>query len=68
MEAGRLPRTRTAEAGCQGKGLKSSVLSEKPGLDSRSVSLSPQHSPFLEPTHPQLQAATPCPLTCTYSY
>lgn len=41
MEAGRLPRTRTAEAGCQGKGLKSSVLSEKPGLDSRSVSLSP---------------------------
>lgn len=26
-----------------------------------------QHPPFLEPTCPRLQAATPCPLTCTYS-
>lgn len=40
MGAGRLPGTGTAEAGCQGKGLTSSVLSEKPGLDSRSTSLS----------------------------
>ena len=54
VDAGRLPGAGTAEAGCQGKGLGSCVPPEKPGLASSSS------TPFLEPTCPRLQAATPC--------